>query len=742
MEAADVVRKRYANRYMWLIIAIGAVLSTVSLTQITAECFTLYFTLLIAATVVLGSRVSINIPRINTNITVDDAVIFVTLLVYGGPAGVLMGALSGIVAVLRLSRTPRIVLFAGASLATATYVTSKVMLFVFGSTTAAFQANISVALMAACLMGLVQYLTHTVLVAVANALKDNQSIWQMWSRNFLWISITYFTGALVGMLIVVNMGSAPFYAVFFTVPIIVLVFLSYRRYLDDVRRSARQAELAERARGELERERAEQAESHVHELNNYLREQERISRILEETKEHFRHAAFHDSLTGLPNRARFSELLKAEIENNKNVKDHLFAVLFLDLDRFKNINDSMGHTYGDLLLMAFAQRIEKTLRPTDVLARFGGDEFAILASSITNASDAIAIAERIQESLRLPFQLDKNCAFASSSIGIALSSGYTQPEDILRDADIAMYRAKENGKARYEMFDQHMHARAVSRLQLESDLRQAVERQEFCVYYQPIVALDSGKIAGFEALVRWNHPRLGLLQPGEFIEIAEETGMIVSIGQWVLEDACNTVREWQAQSVASRDLTLSVNLSAKQVVQRQLVDSVKQALDRTKFDPRCLKLEITETVVMQNAEAAAEIFRELRKLGVQLSIDDFGTGYSSLSYLHRFPLNYLKIDRSFVNRLTIDHENSIVKTILSLARNLQMEVIAEGIELEEEFDQLRALGCEYGQGYFFSEPVDEHVALKLVRTGLPNSSSPRIEPTQNLTSDDLVAAVA
>jgi EAL domain-containing protein (putative c-di-GMP-specific phosphodiesterase class I) len=358
------------------------------------------------------------------------------------------------------------------------------------------------------------------------------------------------------------------------------------------------------------------------------------------------------------------------------------------------------------LLVAFAERLERTLRPIDTLARFGGDEFAILLSGMTDATDAVRVAQRIQDELSQPFVLDKNSAFATASIGIALSSsGYDRPDDILRDADIAMYRAKENGKARYELFDHGMHARAVSRLQLESDLRQAIEQKEFCVYYQPIISLQTGRLAGFEALVRWNHPRRGLVAPADFIPVAEETGLIVPIGQWVLNEACAQVRQWQIDSPSHRSLSLSVNLSARQVAQPDLLQRIKDALETSKLNPHCLKLEITESVVMENAEAAAQMFKQLRSLGVQLSIDDFGTGYSSLSYLHRFPLNYLKIDRSFVMRLTTDNDNAIVRTISTLARNLGMEVIAEGIETEEQFQQLKMLGCEYGQGYLFSRPV-------------------------------------
>jgi diguanylate cyclase (GGDEF)-like protein len=575
----------------------------------------------------------------------------------------------------------------------------------------------SFAIIALCLMGLVQYLVHTGIGATASALKAGESVWYMWSRNFLWISISYFAGAAGAGFIVSSLGTARFWAFLVCIPIIIIVYFSYDRYMREVKASTRHAEEAERARAELEHQRAEQAEKHVAELNNYIAEQERISRVLEETKEHFRHAAFHDSLTGLPNRAMFTELLKAEIESSSRRNEYMFAVLFLDLDRFKNINDSLGHTHGDLLLVAFAERLERTLRPVDTLARFGGDEFAILLSGMTDATDAVRVAQRIQDELSQPFVLDKNSAFATASIGIALSSsGYDRADDILRDADIAMYRAKENGKARYEVFDHGMHARAVSRLQLESDLRQAVEQKEFCVYYQPIVSLQTGRLAGFEALVRWNHPRRGLVSPADFIPVAEETGLIVPIGEWVLNEACARVRQWQIDSPSHRSLSLSVNLSARQVAQPDLLNRIKEALDHSKLNPHCLKLEITESVVMENAEAAAQMFKQLRSLGVQLSIDDFGTGYSSLSYLHRFPLNYLKIDRSFVTRLTTDNDNAIVRTISTLARNLGMEVIAEGIETEEQFQQLKMLGCEYGQGYLFSRPVaNESVEHLLVQ---------------------------
>jgi diguanylate cyclase (GGDEF)-like protein len=718
---------------MWTVVAAGIACCLYSAYTLPSGIIDGYFLLLMLITAVIGSRIAIRIPQINVNITVDDTFVFIALLHYGGEAAVITGALAGICSALRISRKVRTVAFGSAALACAVFVMATVLKFTFGSTTGLLSNGASVAIIALCLMGLVQYLVHTGLGATATALKAGESIWHMWSRNFLWISISYFAGAAGAGFIVSSLGTARFWAILICIPIIIIVYFSYDRYMREVKASARHAEEAEHARAELEHQRAEQAEKHVQELNNYIAEQERISRVLEETKEHFRHAAFHDSLTGLPNRAMFIQLLQAEIESSSRRHGHMFAVLFLDLDRFKNINDSLGHTHGDLLLVAFAERLERTLRPIDTLARFGGDEFAILLSGMSDATDAVRVAKRIQDELSQPFVLDKNSAFATASIGIALSSsGYDRPDDILRDADIAMYRAKENGKARYELFDHGMHARAVLRLQLESDLRQAIENKEFCVYYQPIVSLQTGRLAGLEALVRWNHPRRGLVSPADFIPVAEETGLIVPIGQWVLNEACAQVRQWQLDSPSHRSLSLSVNLSARQVAQPDLLDRIKEALTNSKLNPHCLKLEITESVVMDNAEAAALMFKQLRSLGVQLSIDDFGTGYSSLSYLHRFPLNYLKIDRSFVMRLTTDKDKAIVRTISTLARNLGMEVIAEGIETEEQYQQLKMLGCEYGQGFLFSRPVNNEVVQHL----LAQDAGRDLQPDLDLTTDN------
>src|SRR5262245_17565815 len=435
-----------ASTFIWLVVALGAATSLYAAYYLPANTIDGYFLLLALVTALIGSRIAIRIPQIDVNITVDDTFVFIALLHYGGEAAVLIGALAGVCSALRISRKLRTVAVGGAALAFSVFATATVLKLSFGSTTNLLQRGVSIAIIALCLMGLVQYLVHTMIGAIATARKTGDTVWHMWSRNFLWISISYFAGAAGAGFIVSSMGTARLWALLVCIPIIIIVYFSYDRYMREVKASARYAEEAERRRAESEHERAEQAERHVQELNNYIAEQERISRVLEETKEHFRHAAFHDSLTGLPNRAMFTELLKAEIESAKRRGDgHMFAVLFLDLDRFKNINDSLGHTHGDLLLVAFAERLERTLRPVDTLARFGGDEFAILLSGMNDATDAVRVAQRISEELSQPFVLHKNSAFATSSIGIALSSsGYDRADDILRDADIAMYRAKEN----------------------------------------------------------------------------------------------------------------------------------------------------------------------------------------------------------------------------------------------------------------------------------------------------------
>jgi diguanylate cyclase (GGDEF)-like protein/PAS domain S-box-containing protein len=432
-----------------------------------------------------------------------------------------------------------------------------------------------------------------------------------------------------------------------------------------------------------------------------------------------------DPLTGLPNRLLFIDRLGRLIRHSKRHKDHLFAVLFLDLDGFKMINDSLGHLIGDQLLVGVAARLEKCLRSSDTVARLGetftvarlgGDEFTILLDDIKEPADANRAAERLMKALAPPFVLAGKEIFTSISIGIAMSNtAYEEPEDLLRDADTAMYRAKSLGKARFEVFDADMRASVMARLQLETDMRRALERHEFRNVYQPIVALDSGRIVGFEALMRWQHPTRGMIGPEEFIFVAEETGLIRDLGWWSLREACRQMSTWRTRSKAYLDLTMSVNVSAKQLLQPHLVDEMSKLLRETALPPEALKLEITESAVMADPAAAAEMLQQIKSLGVRLAIDDFGTGYSSLSYLHRFPLDTLKIDRSFISGAAEGSEGmEIARTIMPMAKNLRLDVVAEGVETIEQVGFLRRLQCKYAQGYYFSKPLaPEEVPLLL-----------------------------
>lgn len=451
-------------------------------------------------------------------------------------------------------------------------------------------------------------------------------------------------------------------------------------------------------------------------------------------EEQLLHDAFHDSLTGLANRTLFTEHPQLCIERGKSRRRTEYAVLYLDFDRFKVINDSLGHTEGDNLLRFIARRLESCTRPGDLVARFGGDEFVILLGDLAETAEALLVAERILNDLNNSFTLGSRAIYITTSIGIALSSSkHAKADDVVRDADIAMYAAKEKGRAQYQIFDAAMHAHASKKLQIETEMRSAFDRQEFCMFYQPIVHLDTGSLAGFEALIRWRHPERGLIPPSEFIPIAEENGMILKLGQWTVLESCRQLNKWQRLGPFATDLTVSVNLSSKEFRQPDLAKQIASTLETTGLKPGCLKLEITESHIMENSQLAVTIINRLRKLGIEFSLDDFGTGYSSLSYLHRLPFSYLKIDRSFISSMTANVEHyEIVHTIVKLAQSLKMKVVAEGIETTEQAQSLQSLQCNFGQGYLFSRPLDVAGAEEFIRENsatmpLNASDSPAIE---------------
>ncbi len=446
----------------------------------------------------------------------------------------------------------------------------------------------------------------------------------------------------------------------------------------------------------------------------YIAGRDVTDRVLAE--ECLRKDARHDPLTGLFNRAVFMERLTQAIDHARRQPLFKFAVLYLDLDRFKLINDSLGHLVGDQLLVEVAKRLQNTVRAADTIARLGGDEFIVLLSDLGEPSDAGRLAQRILERLSIPMVLEGHEVSTSSSIGITFSSlGYKSGEDLLRDADIAMYAAKMAGKSRYMVFDQEMHAKAVAQLQLEMDIRYAIEHKGFILHYQPIVDLKSGAIVSFEALVRWRHPTRGFISPLEFIPVAEESGLIVQIGQWVLEEACEKIRAWRDGFPQYRDMTIHVNISGRQFWQKSFVDDVVRTLDKIGLAPEAIVLEVTESIIMHNTAEAIELFKDLKETGIRLYIDDFGTGYSSLSYLHRFPIDGLKIDRSFIARMEDDAKSRVlVNTILLLGRNIGINVVAEGVETKLQSNYLLENDCRLAQGYLFSKPLAAEAAATLL----------------------------
>ncbi len=456
-----------------------------------------------------------------------------------------------------------------------------------------------------------------------------------------------------------------------------------------------------RHRNLLEKDRLLELSQVNKQLQMELKERKRVEKQLA-------HSALHDALTTLPNRVLLKDHLQHAMERAKRNKDYQFAVIFLDLDRFKVVNDTRGHDIGDLLLVESGKRLAKCVRSVDTIARFGGDEFVILLEDIKEPSDYLSVADRILHSLSLPSNLGGQKVFVSVSMGIVVSDDHYQlPEEILRDADIAMYRAKSQGRAHYEIFDPAMRENVMTRLDMETDLWKAIENHEFVIHYQPILEMMTNRIVGFEALVRWQHPTRGLLMPAEFISIAEEIGLIVPLGYWVLEEACTQIRKWQQQYQSEQPLTINVNLSARQCAQVELVDRISDILKKTMLDPSHLKLELTESLIVEDSKTTAEMLLKLREIGVQIQIDDFGTGYSSLSVLHNLPIDTLKIDQTFIHQLEGTNSGmEIVRTILSLAHSLGMKVVAEGVETDYQLSSLQSMSCEYAQGFLFAKPVN------------------------------------
>ncbi|MGI8408410.1 MAG: putative bifunctional diguanylate cyclase/phosphodiesterase [Pyrinomonadaceae bacterium] len=545
----------------------------------------------------------------------------------------------------------------------------------------------------------------SVFIAVYQNIKAGNNIWEVWKTQCLSISFTQFAGAGLAGIVYKLISYADFAMTVIAALILGIAYINYRKMISDVNESIEQAEAAERAKAEIERTRRREAEKHVDQLGISLKKEERANAALRKSEKDFQHAALHDALTGLANRKQFGNVLRAAIENYKEDPTANFQILFLDIRSFKNINDALGHTIGDKVLVIAAKRFVRMLNPTDTVARIGGDEFAIILNDLSTVGKAQKVARRIYESLTQPFSLGGNNITIDLNIGIApCDVEYETPEEILRDADIAMHYAKEKNEGP-AVFTKELRERFLERVRLEMDLRQAIERGELSMHYQPIISLSDGRLEGFEALLRWHHSEFGMIPPNKFIPIAEVSGLIIPITVWILEQTTGQIKSWQQISPEYAGLMVSVNISGVHLSNDDLIDHVEYALEKSKLLPDRLKLEITESSAMKNAQHTINVLQKLKKIGVQLSMDDFGTGYSSLSYLQRLPFDTLKIDRSFVCGVGERGENSeILQTIISLAKNLKMRVIAEGIETPAQLAVLQNLGCDFGQGFLMAKP--------------------------------------
>ena len=817
------------NKYMFAVIAVGFLCLIAAVVNLPLEKLDLRFLFLAAFTIGLGSRITIQLPKFKSHISVSDTFIFFALLYFGGEVAILLAGVEAFCSAWRFCNKKITVFFNAGAMALSTSLV-VIALNLFGINTEAELHGYAINdfIITVSIIALVQFFANTGLSSIYGALKSQKPWWETWKTHYLWIFITYSIGALAAGLLVKLVDYVGFSALIATIPIILFVYLTYRMYLKNVEMSLTQAEQAKEYAEVLEKQSVALTESEerfrsafnyapigialvspngiwlkvnhalckilgyteeefltrdfqsmiftedlgntlikIHELvsgkvpscqmeQRYLHKQgetvwvswsvsttshsasEQPNLIFQlqdvtdrkRAEEKLKYEATHDALTGLPNRARFMLKLDQALEKKHTDENYKVSVLFIDLDRFKVINDSLGHLIGDQLLIGISERLRECLRPSDMVARLGGDEFTILVEGKYESKEVIRIAERIQEKFLIPFDLDGHEVYSSASIGILhATENHRLPEDLMRDADTAMYQAKRAGKARHEVFDQDMHEAVKEILKLETDLRRAVEKKEFYLNYQPIYSLATGKIDGFEALARWNHATLGNIPPSKFIPLAEEIGLIDTLGEHILRKSCFQMYSLKDSMPNSELLMLSVNLSCKQFSNPTLVTKIKRILEETKFPGNKLKLEITESVFFEHQEKAIEMLNQLREVGIEINIDDFGTGYSNLNYLMKLPISTLKIDRSFISPINVNGGNTeIVRTIVTLARNLGMKVIAEGVETQAQFDELKKLNCEGAQGYFFAAPMSfEKVQYFLNENGIANIPESRFE---------------
>ena len=793
------INERLAAPFMWVIAGLGLIISGFAAVRLPLQNYSFSFVLFSLITVVVGSRIVVNIQRLNMNISASDIFIFLAIFQFGGEAAILLAWMEAYCTSFRFTTHIQFRAFNAGTMACSIFVTVNILDVIFGSLFGQLENHLSLKLiLAAGVMAFTHYLGNIGLMTTLVALRNGQAFFKIWKDHYLWTIVGYLTSASAAVLAASLISHLGIYALVALTPIVAIVYFTYSVYQRNIETSAIQVEQAQQHLSEMQKSEARFSSAFEHapigmalisadgkcvQVNRSLCEildvsmEEMLAKnfqsfchpedqphfltqfgrllceefpthqmetrflhgsgieiwtiasisLIRDSQTHEHHViiqiqditdrkraedqlrfdSIHDALTGLANRTLLMDRLEIAMLRANRHPEALFALVFVDLDRFKVVNDSLGHLVGDQLLREIANRMRSCLRVGDTLARLGGDEFVLLLDDISGAAEATEIANRIQGAIGVPFRWNNHEIIPSASMGVAVfDSSYQLAEELLRDADTAMYQAKAQGKNRHVVFHKGMHTHAMKVLEIEAEMRRALERDEFYLVYQPIVRLRNDSLSGFEALVRWQHPERGQVSPADFIPIAEDTGLIVPIGKRVLELVCRQLNEWQAHFKTPLPVVVSINLSAKQVSQPDLVRTVSDVVKQYGIKPEQIKLEITESAVMDDIEAAIGKLKELNELGFKLSMDDFGTGYSSLSYLHRLPIHTLKIDRSFVMQMEENAENAeIVRTIVMLAKNLNKDVVAEGVETAQQREKLRVLECDFGQGYYFSRPL-------------------------------------
>jgi diguanylate cyclase (GGDEF)-like protein len=727
------------------IILAGLVCFGWALSNLSMQAFGWGYPFLLLFSILLAPRMTLQIPRSRLFINFSDALIFLAFLLYGGSAAIVLATVE-MAANCYYNKYKGTIKFNRYMIATNTFIAALTTAFTYYVYALLIQrpfnadtfshSDARTLIPTLGILALTQFSGASFFATLFQYLKHRTNVWETWSKNCFSSSMAQIVGAgIAGIIYKVISYSDPFTTAvaFLTLGI---AYLSYRQSIGDINNAISQAETAEREKAETERERRREAENHAAQLALTLEKEEKANEALRKSEQDLQHAALFDSLTDLPNRKHFGDMLRGLIDQYKENPSVTFQVLFLDIQKFKNINDSLGHTLGDKVLMIAAKRFVRMLNSSDLVARIGGDEFAIILKGLSTTGKAQKVARRILDNISQPFSLSGNRISIEVNIGIApCDTEYSTPEEVLRDADIAMHYAKEKNSG-VAVFTKELRIRFLERVRLENDLRSALDRHELSMHYQPLIDLQDGSLFGFEALLRWQHSEFGLIPPNKFIPIAEESGLVIPITNWILEETAKQIAAWQKISRAYKDLVISVNISGKHLSKDELIDDVENALAVSKIKPSSLKLEITESAAMENAEHTISILNRLKNLGVQLSIDDFGTGYSSLSYLHRLPFDTLKVDRSFVYSVGESGENSeILQTIISLAKSLGKKVIAEGIETETQLALLQNLGCDYGQGYLLARPQTKEkaeAALYEKKNWLPTDIKETIDDVVNI----------